>query len=129
MGTAICYGGFDWPVSPNLWFGRGPQQRLVPPDAGALTVVRWSPSSIALRARLRETALVVIDQNFDPGFHSTAGIVASLDGLLAVELPAGDHEIVLTHRSQGLVAGAMFTLLGLAGAAALTWIGGRPGRR
>jgi hypothetical protein len=114
MGTPRCYGGFPWPVSRSLWFGRGPQERLEPAGAGDLTELRWSPSEITVHARLREMALVVVNQNFDPGFHASEGTIGSIDGLLAVQLPPGDHTVVLAHRSAGLAEGSTFFLLGLA---------------
>ena len=132
MGTTRCYGGFAWPVSRSLWFGRGPQERLEPSGAGDLTELRWSPSAITVRARLREMALVVVNQNFDLGFHASAGTIGSIDGLLAVQLPPGDHTVVLAHRSAGLVEGTILSLCGLALSFALLRVlkpraGGEPG--
>src|SRR6267142_787884 len=112
IGTMECYGGFDWSVSRALWTGR-PIERLEPPDAGSLARVRWSPSSISLHAALTRPATLVVDQNFDPGWRSNLGVPVSRDGLLALPLPAGDHEVRLDHRPQGFWMGALLSLLGV----------------
>src|SRR5256885_9175755 len=49
IGSPICYGGFDWPVSRALWSGNVPQQRVDPPTPGSATLLRWSPSELRFR--------------------------------------------------------------------------------
>jgi len=112
IGTTECYGGFDWPVSHALWTG-GPQQRLEPAAAGTVERLRWSPSSIAFHVALSRPGTLVVDQNFDRGWHATRGTPVSRDGLLALELPAGDHQLRLYHRPQGFWLGLSLSIAGL----------------
>ena len=112
IGTTECYGGFDWTVSSALWTGR-PAQRLEPPEAGTVSRVRWSPSSISVHAVLTRAATLLVDQNFDPGWRSNLGAPVPHDGLLALSLPAGDHQVRLDHRPQGFWLGAVLSLAGL----------------
>ena len=114
IGTPICYGGFDWAVSGALWFGPVAQQRIEPAGAGNVELLRWSPSELRLRAVLRGPATLVVDQNFDPGWRASQGTPRSLAGLLAVDLDAGEREVTLTHRPEGLPVGIGLTILGVA---------------
>jgi hypothetical protein len=113
IGTPICYGGFDWPVSPALWFGPVPQQRLEPPEAGAVELVRWSPSELRFRASLRAPATLVVNQNWDSGWQSSASVPEPRTGLLSVSLAPGEHRIELSHRPAGFTAGLLLTLAGV----------------
>jgi len=114
IGSPICYGGFDWPVSRSLWFGNVAQQRLDPPGSGSVTPLRWSPSELRFRVALTAPARLIVNQNFDPGWRVAQGTIGSFDGLLAVALEPGNREVTLTHRPEGFVGGLLSTLLGLA---------------
>jgi hypothetical protein len=125
IGTPICYGGFDWPVSRALWFGNVPQERIEPAAAGEVRSLRWSPNELRLQVSLHAGASVVVNQNFDVGWRSTEGTTRSLAGLLAVDLGAGEHEVVLTHRPEGFALGLVLTALGIALSAASLRVDGR----
>ena len=112
-GTTECYGGFEWPVSRALWTA-GTQYRLDPGDAGTVSRLRWSPSSLTFRVSLSQPAMLVVDQNYDRGWSATVGAPVPHDGLLALPLPAGEREVVLRHRPEGFALGLGLTLLGLA---------------
>jgi hypothetical protein len=125
IGTPLCYGGFDWPVSRALWFGDVPQQRVDPPAAGEAKLLRWSPSELRFRTALTAPARLLVNQNFDPGWRASEGTIASVAGLLAVDLAPGEREVTLTHRPEGLGAGLALTMLGVAlSLAALRFVGG-----
>jgi hypothetical protein len=113
IGTPLCYGGFDWPVSRALWFGPSPQQRIEPAEAGSVELLRWSPSELRLRVSLRDPGALVINQNWDTGWSSTEGAPQPLAGLLAVRLDRGDRDVVLRHRPVGSGAGLLLTLGGI----------------
>jgi hypothetical protein len=112
IGTTECYGGFDWPVSRALWKA-GPQQRLEPAAAGSVERLRWGPSSITFHAALSRPGTLVVDQNFDRGWQATEGTPVPRDGLLALELAAGDREVRLLHRPQGFWLGLGLSIFGL----------------
>jgi hypothetical protein len=83
---------------------------------GRIDEVEVGHNRIRLIADLAEDSTVVVNQNWLPGFTSTAGEVYPMDGLLAIDLPRGRHEVSLLYRPAGLIA-ALATSLG----AAVVW--------
>lgn len=138
LGTRACYVPLEWKPAEGIADGTGPQARVQPPAAGAVTQTRWSPSAIDLDVHLTADGVVVVNQNYETGWQAGAGDVtigayvnrenrfwdirarpAELPakgaiGLLAVRLSAGDHHLALRHRPRGLLLGTLMTLLGLA---------------
>ncbi|MFL5425173.1 MAG: hypothetical protein ACJ783_09050 [Myxococcales bacterium] len=129
IGTAACYGGFDWPVSRALWFGRVAQQRVEPVTAGSAELLRWSPSELRLRISLEAPARLIVNQNFDPGWQASRGTVLPVAGLLAVDLAPGEHELILKHRPEGFVLGLALTALGVVLSVIFATVRGAPPRR
>ncbi|MFL5400840.1 MAG: hypothetical protein ACJ79P_23310 [Myxococcales bacterium] len=129
IGTAACYGGFDWPVSRALWFGRVAQQRVEPVTAGSAELLRWSPSELRLRISLEAPARLIVNQNFDPGWQASRGTVLAVAGLLAVDLDPGEHELILKHRPEGFVLGLALTALGVVLSVIFASVRGAPPRR
>ena len=113
IGSPICYGGFDWPVSRALWFGNVPQQRVDPTASGEVSAVRWSPSELRFRVALTAPARLVVNQNFDSGWRASEGTPRAYAGLLALDIGAGEREIALTHRPEGLIPGVVLTVFGI----------------
>jgi hypothetical protein len=112
QGTAACYnGGMNWLVSPALWSGDVPQVRSVPMGAGDVLSFARTVNSMTLRVRASQgRSRFVINQNFDRDFHTNLGETVDDRGLLALDVPAGEHEIHVTYQPQTLAAG-----LGLSG--------------
>ena len=50
---------------------------------------------IDLEVELSRPARVYVNQNWHPGWRSNVGEAVSDEGLLAVDLPAGTHEVSL----------------------------------
>jgi hypothetical protein len=126
-GTRGCYVALDWKPAPELWLGRRPQAAVNPPAAGTATETAWTPNRLEFEVQLSAPALVVVNQNWDSGWRAgggepvgpfVAGATRLSDlhahGLLAVELPAGAHHVVLRHRPSQLWLGSILTLLGVA---------------
>lgn len=115
VGTPQCYTSFDLQAPRGLWSGAAAQERLEPAQSGSAQLLRWAPSSITYRVALGRPATLVLNQAFDRGWRATEGFVAPRpDGLLAVQLAAGDREVTLRHRPPWLWTGALLSLLGVA---------------
>jgi uncharacterized membrane protein YfhO len=72
---------------------------------------------------------LIVNQNFDPGWHASRGTVLPVAGLLAVDVEPGERELTLKHRPEGLVLGLALTALGavlsIVTIAVLPGLGGR----
>jgi len=71
-----------------------------------------TPNVLHLRVESTRPDRLIVNQNFDPGWRVESGArgePVSAGGLLALDLPAGSHEVVLRHRPRGQVAGAWIT--------------------
>jgi hypothetical protein len=113
VGTPVCYVAFDWTPAPQLWLGPGPQQRVEPADGGSASSLEWTPNVLRFEVDLARPATLVVNQNTDSGWTTSAGTIDRAQALLAVALPAGRHTVTLTHAVRGLWAGALLTLLGM----------------
>ncbi|HSS38118.1 MAG TPA: hypothetical protein VLT58_05060, partial [Polyangia bacterium] len=126
-GTARCYVALDWKASPWLWLGRNPQTFVQPLSAGTATTTAWTPNRLEYDIHLNAPAIVVVNQNYETGWRADDGAAVGsfvpgearllhdvhAHGLLAVELPAGTHHLVLRHRPPGLWLGAVLTAFGM----------------
>jgi hypothetical protein len=63
---------------------------------------------------LKRPGTLLINQNYHPGWHSSVGTTVARDGLLAVELPAGEHELHVRFRPRSAVFGGLITLASIA---------------
>lgn len=123
QGTAACYnGGMNWEVSPALWSGDVPQARLLPAEAGQLVSFERTVNTITLRVHAQaDWVRVVINQNFDRDLRSDVGKVVEDRGLLAVDVPTGEHEIHIRYQPRTLAAGLWLSGLGWVAAALASW--------
>jgi len=112
--------GAHEPVPVFVASGAGPlADAVIPGSYGAATVSAWAPERIALRAIAPRGGLLVSTERY------AAGWTARVDGhparvervnlyFVGVEVPAGEHDVVLTFR-----AGPYWTLAAVAAATAL----------
>lgn len=114
VGTTNCYvGGMNWPVSQALWRGAEPQVRL-PAGKGELHDWQSSPNSIRATLTTREPTRVLFNRNYARGYQSNLGAPANDEGLLALDVPAGQHTITLSYRPPELIPSAAVSLFGVA---------------
>jgi hypothetical protein len=113
VGTTNCYvGGMNWPISPALWRGHEPQVRL-PLDGGELHEWQSSPNTYRVTLTALEPTRVLFNRNFARGYESNLGALVEEQGLLALDVPAGDHAILLRYRPPELVPSAAISGVGL----------------
>lgn len=121
-GCLSCYDAYPVPQSPLLRGDLAAEEYLVDPSAGKVERKAWSPNRITLAVTLEKDAKLLVNQNWHPGWRASVGEVSSERGLLAVALPKGTHELVLTFRPRAAVAGGMGSLAALVAAIAILWL-------
>ncbi len=113
-GCLSCYDAYPVPQSPLLRGDLKAEEYLEDATAGTVTRTKWTPNHIELTVHLERPARLRINQNWHPGWRTSVGTIASEKGLLAVELPAGDHALTLRFLPRAAVGGALATLAALA---------------
>ncbi|QQR90039.1 MAG: hypothetical protein IPJ88_18095 [Myxococcales bacterium] len=83
------------------------------PLAGQLERSHWSPNTISLNATLGQRTRVLINQNWHPGWKSNVGTVLSHEGLLAIDLPQGSHQLRLRFLPRSAIGGFLSSLSAL----------------
>ena len=115
LGTRVCYvGGMNWPVSSALWLGARPQID-VSPQAGELLHWERTPNTFRARVLLRSETRLRFNQNAAPGFVSSTGTISDNKGLLALDLPDGQHDLTVRYSPAELVPTAAVSGIGLIG--------------
>ncbi len=129
QGVVNCYTGMDWPTNVKGWNEpayRGEQYLL---GRGSVTLARWSPNRLEYLVDALAPSVMVVNQNYDPSWRamSGAGPTYSLDGLLALRVPAGKSRIVLRYISIAAICGMIIsTLTACAALMLIRWESRRP---
>ncbi|MDP1827532.1 MAG: hypothetical protein Q8L48_29950 [Archangium sp.] len=113
-GSLACWEAYGVPQSPKLRAELQQESWLLAPDAGVLEERGWSPQRLQFHVELSRPTRLVINQNHHRGWKSSVGEVVSEDGLLAVELPAGTHDVSLRFLPVSAVGGLLVSALALA---------------
>jgi hypothetical protein len=123
VGSLSCWETHPVAQSPLLRADLVAEEYLSDASRGAGTVKRvgWTPNTVTLHATLTRPARVLVNQNWHPGWHASVGEVVSNEGLLAVDLPAGDQEVALRFRPWSTLAGAGVSASALLMLAVLGW--------
>lgn len=96
----------------------------VPEEAPSIEVTERGDGHLSLRARGESDFVLVISLDYLPGWRAEvdgekADLFSANGFLTALYLTGGDHEVVLSYRPPGLVAGAALSSISLALLAAL----------
>lgn len=119
MGSLYCITGIPVPQS-TLLRGDLPQEEY-PLDPALATVrrVRWTPNEITLDVQASRATRVLINQNYERHWRSNVGNVVSHQGLLAVDVPAGRHTLVVKFVDRALQLSLLLSSLTLLALGAL----------
>jgi hypothetical protein len=123
VGSLGCYETHRLAQS-RLLRGDLPAEEYLAPgsaDAGSVRRVSWSPNRIGLHVDVSRPVRVLVNQNWAPGWHASTGTVVSNEGLLAVDVPAGSHEVAVAFRPRSTLGGAAVTATSLLSLAFLVW--------
>jgi hypothetical protein len=88
---------------------------------GTVSLKKWSPNKQSFHIYSETENRLVINQNFATGWRSSLGTVKSYNGLLAITVPSGSHELVVYYSPKSFQIGIyIFTItLGLIPAGAI----------
>ncbi|MBC7172521.1 MAG: hypothetical protein H5U40_08855 [Polyangiaceae bacterium] len=115
LGAIQCWEAYPVAMSPLLRGDLPQEEYFADPADGTVERRAWSPNRIALRVHAKRAARVLINQNWHPGWRASHGRVVSHEGLLAVDVPPGDHAVVVRYLPRSALGGALVSLAGLAG--------------
>jgi hypothetical protein len=90
------------------------EEYLADPSLGTVARESWSPNRIDVHVSLRAAGRLIVNQNWHPGWKSDVGRTTSNAGLLAVDLPEGDHSVRLKFLPRSAIGGAIVSLVTLA---------------
>jgi hypothetical protein len=125
-GVLACFDDYNVSQSPELRGDLPAEEYLRDKEAGTVTETAWAPGRIDLKVSLARAARVYVNQNWHPGWRASDGAVVSEDGLLAVDLPKGEHVVVLRFLPRSAIAGG---LTSIAAAALAIYLWARTRRR
>jgi hypothetical protein len=129
-GSIACGEAYPVWMSPALRGDLSEEEYLEDPSSGTVRRARWSPNELRLEVALDEAAIVRVNQNWHPGWRASVGEVMARQGLLAVALPPGTHQVTLRFSPRSAVIGAIVSALALMALGGWVWAARRwPGRR
>ena len=126
LGSLSCWETHPVTMSPNLRGDLAEEEYVADPRIGRARRVSWSPNKLVVHVTMAAPGQLLVNQNWHPGWRSSIGTVASANGQLAVDLPAGETDVTLTFRPRTAIAGGTVTLVSLL---ALILLGRVPFRR
>lgn len=131
-GSLSCWETHPVMMASKLRGDLAAEEYVADPSVGRAERRSWSPNEIVVHVSMARPGRLLVNQNWHPGWRSSIGEVVSDDGLLAVELPTGEHDVKLSFRPRSALAGGVVSAVALASLIVLGWSarGGRyPFRR
>lgn len=120
-GSIACGEAWPVPMSERLRGDLPQEEYLEAPASGSARRVEWTPNRVEVDVEAAQAAVLLVNQNWHPGWKASVGEVVSRDGLLGVQLPPGRHRVVLRFLPRSAWGGAAVSLLAGAGLAWLAW--------
>jgi hypothetical protein len=120
-GSLSCWEAYAVPESPLLRADLAQEENLVDEGAGSVAERLWTPNRIDLDVALTRPSRLHVNQNWHPGWHASVGDVVSDQGLLAVDLPAGERALSLRFEPASARNGAVVSLVAVASLIATGW--------
>jgi len=110
---------YEWPSNPDapVWMGDVPQVRAADDAAKVVTAARTSSTFTATVDATRPTT-ILMNSGYARGWITNVGTVVEKDKLLAVEVPAGHHELRIKYWPRRMNLGLGVTAAGVIAVAA-----------
>jgi hypothetical protein len=120
-GSLSCWDAYAIPESPLLRGDLEHEEHLADERAGTVVERFWSPNRIDLDVALVQPTRLEINQNHNDGWRVDYGEIRNEHGLLAVDLPAGNHALSLRFEPRSARGGAVVSGVALASLFAIAW--------
>lgn len=127
-GSIACGEAYPVPMSTLLRGDLAQEEYLEDPSAGHVRRISWSPNRLELEVRATRPVELLVNQNWHPGWKSSAGEVVSHEGLLGVRLPPGEHRVSLRFLPRSTFGGALVSVLAWGSLGFVGWWARRRGR-
>lgn len=111
----IPFGHFALPSSDPGYRGEYHLQ-----EKGDVTMLHWSPNQLSFRVCLPRDDRLIINQNYGPGWQSSAGTIEDDKGLLAVDLKRGAYEVTIRYLPHFFAVGLLISIVTV-GVMAICW--------
>ncbi|NTV15395.1 MAG: YfhO family protein [Desulfobulbaceae bacterium] len=85
----------------------------------------WSPNRLVVEVQALGEGMLIINQNYYPGWQATGTAVESVRGLLGVRVGPQTSRVELYYRPASFVVGALISCLAVLAAGGWLWVSGR----
>jgi hypothetical protein len=119
LGSLQCFEETAFVQSPKLRGDLLAEEYPVDPTIATVTRTEWTPNRIKLHVDAKAATTILINQNWAKHWRSNVGAVRNQDGLIAIDVPAGVHELVVRYRDPAVFVGLATSILSLLALAAL----------
>ncbi|SES85972.1 hypothetical protein SAMN05443572_101396 [Myxococcus fulvus] len=120
-GSIACGEAWPVPMSSKLRGDLNQEEYLEEPGSGTARRVEWTPNRVTVDVDATRPTVLLVNQNWHPGWKSSQGEVVSRDGLLGVRVPEGHHQVVLSFLPRSGLGGTMVSVLAWVGLGLLLW--------
>lgn len=110
MGSLHCFDENEHAESPRLRGDLPAEEYPAPGSDMTVERVSWSPQKIVVRVHANAPGRFLVNQNYARAWKSDVGEIGSDEGLIRVDVPAGDHVVTLTYRDWGIRVGAVISV-------------------
>jgi hypothetical protein len=111
---SACWEEWAFERDGPLWTGDVPQAR--PADEGAtVAAVKRTQNTFTMDVDASRPSRILLNSAFDRGWRASVGTADREGKLLAVDVPAGHHHVVVRYWPHGLTLGFVLTGTGIAG--------------
>jgi hypothetical protein len=117
LGSLQCFEETAFVQSAKLRGDLLAEEYPLDPALATVTRTEWTPNRIKLHVVATGPTTILVNQNWARSWRSNVGSVRNHEGLLAIDVPAGTHELVVRYRDQAVFLGlgtSIVTLLVLA---------------
>ncbi len=112
LGSRGCYEAMAFKPAKGLWTGDRPQARLLQ-GTGELLAFSRTNNRVWLEVHMDGPGRLLVNQNYAPGFRTNIGEILEHEGKLALDLPAGKHDIEVRYLPATLVPALLLSALGI----------------